>query len=56
MKININFEKEKISSSYKTIYLKDYIIDDINKLSCKYNTSFNNIVVKMLEYCLKNGF
>lgn len=56
MTIKINFEKEKISSSYKTIYLKDYIIDDINKISYENNTSFNNVVVKMIEYCLKNGF
>lgn len=56
MALKINFEKEKITSSYKTIYLKDYIIDDINKISCEYNTSFNNVVVKMIEYCLENGF
>ena len=56
MTIKINFEKEKITSSYKTIYLKDKIIDDINKISIKYDTSFNNVVVKMIEYCLKNGF
>lgn len=41
--------KEKI---YKTIYLSRELIDAIEKLAADSNTSFNNIVVSMIEYCL----
>ena len=56
MAIKIDFKKQKNKSSYKTIYLKDDVIDKLNDLSYKHNTSFNNIVTKMIEYCLKEGF
>ncbi len=55
MSIEIDFKKSKVSASYKTIYLKNDTIDKINEIANKNDTSFNNIVVNMIEYCLKEG-
>lgn len=55
MSIEIDFKKSKVSASYKTIYLKNETIDKINEIANKNDTSFNNIVVNMIEYCLKEG-
>ncbi len=43
--------KEK--SSYKSLYIKDYLIKEVEKISKKYNTSFYNVVVSMIGYCLE---
>ncbi len=55
MSIEIDFKKSKVNASYKTIYLKNETIDKINQIANKNDTSFNNIVVNMIEYCLKEG-
>ena len=55
MPIYINFSKKTNQSSYKTIYLKDTLIYEIQNLAYKNNTSFNNIIVKMIEYCLNES-
>lgn len=55
MSIEIDFKKSKVNASYKTIYLKNDMIEKINKIANKNDTSFNNIVVNMIEYCLKEG-
>ncbi len=55
MSIEIDFKKSKVNANYKTIYLKNEMIEKINKIANKNDTSFNNIVVNMIEYCLKEG-
>lgn len=55
MSIEIDLKKSKVNASYKTIYLKNEMIEKINKIANKNDTSFNNIVVNMIEYCLKEG-
>ncbi len=45
--------KDKNPSSYKTLYIKDELIKEIDKLAKTNNTSFNNVVVSMIETCLK---
>ena len=44
--------KNKTPSSYKTIYLKNTTIVRLQKLAAEYKTSFNNVVVSMIEACL----
>lgn len=53
MKIEIKPTKEKVKSSYKTLYLSDELILKITKIADENNTSFNNTVVSMIEACLK---
>lgn len=50
----INYNKEKVSAGYKTIYLKNDCIEKLEQVANKNNTSFNNVIVNMINYCLKN--
>ncbi len=45
--------KKKEPSSYKTLYLKEELVKEIEKIAKENNTSFNNVVVSMIETCLK---
>lgn len=45
--------KYKEVSVYKTLYLKEELAKEIEKIANDNNTSFNNVVVSMIEYCLK---
>ncbi len=56
MGINLEFKKNKVSASYKTIYLKNETIDKLNEIAKENDTSFNNIIVNMIDYCIKEGF
>lgn len=45
--------KEKIPSTYKSIYIKEDLVKKIEKIAKENNTSFNNVVISMIEECLK---
>lgn len=45
--------REKEPSTYKTLYLKEKIVEEIEKIAKENNTSFNNVIVSMIETCLK---
>ena len=45
--------KKKVEADYKTIYLHQWVIDAINQIAKDNNTSFNNVVVSMIERCLE---
>ena len=44
--------KEKVKCSYKSLYISDTLIEKINKIAEKNDTSFNNVVISMIESCL----
>lgn len=46
--------RHKVESAYKSIYLRQTVIDELDQLAAKHNTSFNNIVVTMIEQCLED--
>ena len=46
--------RRKVESAYKSIYLRQTVIDELDRLAAKYDTSFNNIVVTMIEQCLED--
>ena len=46
--------RNKVESAYKSIYLRQTVIDEIDKLAAQHRTSFNNIVVTMIEQCLED--
>lgn len=52
-KMKIDFNKKKVSAGYKTIYLKNDVIDTIDKIAEENNTSFNNVVVSIIENYLE---
>jgi len=41
--------RNKVESAYKSIYLKRTTIEELDRLAAKHKTSFNNIVVTMVE-------
>lgn len=53
MSFEIKKTKEKVKSSYKTLYLSENIIEQISKIAKENDTSFNNVVISMIEHCLK---
>ena len=44
--------KKKTESVYKTIYLSKILADKVDAIARENNTSFNNVVVSMIEHCL----
>ena len=44
--------KKKESSIYKSLYLKEDLAKKIEKIANINNTSFNNVVISMIEFCL----
>jgi len=53
MKFELKSTKYKEVSVYKTLYLKEDLVKEIEKIAKENDTSFNNVVVSMIEYCLK---
>lgn len=53
MKFELKKTKGKQETVYKTIYIKQTLVDQIDKIAKENNTSFNNVVVSMIESCLK---
>ena len=45
--------KEKEPSSYKILYFKNNMVKEIEKITKENNNSFNNVIVSMIETCLK---
>jgi len=41
--------KQKIKAGYKTLYIRDDLTEKLNDLAKKYDTSFNNIVISIIE-------
>ena len=53
MDIIIKKTKKKNESVYKTIYIKEDLAEKIEKIASKNETSFNNVVISMIETCVK---
>lgn len=41
--------KKKVKAGYKTLYIKDELVEKLEKLAAKHETSFNNIVISIIE-------
>ena len=54
MSFKIRDTKNKANARYKPIYLSLDTIKKIDAIAAENNTSFNNIVVSMIEYCLED--
>lgn len=53
MNFEIKSTKNKEPTVYKTLYLKRSLVERIDQIASENNTSFNNVVVSMIESCLK---
>ena len=45
--------KKKGKGIYKSLNISEDIAEQVDKLAAENGTSFNNMVVSMIEYCLK---
>ncbi len=41
--------KNKVAASYRTLYIKNELAEKISKLAAENDTSFNNVVISILE-------
>lgn len=55
MKFTIKKTKEKIVSVYKTLYIREDLVKEIEKIAKENDTSFNNIIISMIESCLEDS-
>lgn len=46
--------QRKGEAVYRTVYLRQYMVDAIEALAAENETSFNAIIVSMIEQCLKD--
>ena len=53
MKFELRQLPAKEESIYKTLYIKRSLADHIEEIASENNTSFNNVVISMIESCLK---
>ncbi len=53
MEFKIRLQKEKEETVYKSLYMRQKQVEQINQIAKEYNTSFNNVVVSMIESCLE---
>ena len=53
MKFILQNTRGKEPSVYKTLYIKEELVHKIEKIAKENNTSFNNVVISMIESCLK---
>ena len=47
--------KLKIATTYKTLYIKEELCEIIDKIAFENDTSFNNVVISILEEFIKNN-
>ena len=46
--------KEKEPPTYKTLYIKESLVQQVEKVAGEHNTSWNNVVISMIESCLSD--
>ena len=44
--------KKKESSVYKSLYIKEDLSKKIEEIAKITNTSYNNVIISMIEFCL----
>jgi len=54
MKFELKQIPAKTESFYKTLYIKRSLADRIEQIAKDRDTSFNNVVIPMIESCLKD--
>lgn len=49
MAFNPKPTKQKVQTEYKTLYITSELVEKINNLAKEHETSFNNIVISIIE-------
>lgn len=53
MSFQIKETKKRVKHIYKTLYISEALVAKIDRIAFDNSTSFNNIVISMIESCLK---
>ena len=53
MNFTLKKTKDKQPATYKTLYIQQQLCDKIDIIASKNQTSWNNVVISMIESCLK---
>lgn len=54
MIFEIKKTKNKVGAINKTLYISETLAAQVQKIASENNTSFNNVVISMIEFCLKD--
>lgn len=52
MKDIIKQTKKKNETVYKSLYIKEDLVKELEAIAKEHNTSFNNVVISLLEYSI----
>jgi len=55
MEFVVRATREKDPASYKSLYIKDSLLKEVEKIAKKNGTSFNNVVNSMIEACISGS-
>ncbi len=53
MSFQIKNTKQRVKHIYKTLYISETLASKIDNMAFVNSTSFNNVVISMIEACLK---
>lgn len=53
MNFTLKKTKGKEVAIYKSLYIKENLAQKIEEIAEQNNTSFNNVIISMIEHCLK---
>ena len=54
MAFNPKPTKQEVKAGYKTLYITDELAEKLSQLAIKHDTSFNNIVISIIEDFFEN--
>ena len=52
MNFTLKKTKGKEIAIYKSLYIKENLVQKIEEIAKKNDTSFNNVIISMIEHCL----
>lgn len=55
MSFQVKKTKQKVAARSKSIYITETLIEQIEAIAKENETSFNNVVISMIEHCLAEG-
>jgi len=53
MDFEIKPTQKKEASVYKSLYIKRSLAEQVDRIAKEHETSFNNVVISMIEACLR---
>lgn len=47
--------KKKDVSVHRSLYIKESLMEEVEKIAIENNTSINNVIISMIEFCIKDS-